>query len=117
QQEVLVAEAMDAFVFLVVEEAAVRRLLPDPETDPGEADQPEEQRSEELVVANPGPHGPASGGLEAEASLDRVVAVEVDLEAVLLQVDLVVVRLPDVRGRAWDRGEDRVVQRRRLAGC
>ena len=38
----------------------------------------------------------AGSGFEAEAPLDRVVVLEIDLEAVLRYVDPVVLRFPDV---------------------
>src|SRR5438105_9853241 len=53
-------------------------------------------------------------GLEAEASLHGVVALEGELEAVLGSVDLVAVRLAHVRRRPGDRREDAVVQGSRL---
>src|SRR5439155_7962851 len=55
-------------------------------------------------------------GCEAEAPLHGVVVVQIDLEAVLRNVDLVVVGFADEGRRARNRREDAVVEGGRLAG-
>src|SRR6266496_2773625 len=52
---------------------------------------------------------------EAERALDGVMADEIDVDADLRRVRLVLRRLADVRRRARNRAEDAVGERRRLA--
>src|SRR5207244_13322789 len=59
----------------------------------------------------------ASSRCESDASLNGVVALQSDFEAVLLCVDPVAVGLANERRRAWDRRKDAVMERRRLARC
>ena len=111
---------------IVVEVAGVRRGAPGGKGDPGDPGERGERRGEDrpisprVVEVRAREHRsmsrPASGR-EAEVALQGVVALEVDAgDAVLAAVACVLARLAGVDGRARDRAEDRLGERRRVAG-
>src|SRR6266851_6299027 len=70
---------------------------------------PSSERSERSDAVGK-PVRTVDSGFEREATLDRVVVGEIDVEPVLGFLHEVLGRLARIRGRAWNGGEHRVLQ-------